>query len=67
MKFMVINSLRSYIQGLDNVVKLMDFNYIIISGRMIKLEVDHLVEGRPTRPVRTAFEIIDYFKCEIPE
>ena len=32
---------------------------------MIKRELEHLVEVRPTGPVRTAFEIIDYFKCEI--
>ena len=38
---------------------------IIISGRTIKRKLEHLVEVRPTRPVRTAFEIIDYFKCEI--
>ena len=39
---------------------------------MIKREVEHLVEVRPTRPVRTAFEIINYFKflnkfCEIAQ
>ena len=37
------------------------------SGRMIKRKLEHLVEVRPTRPVRTAFEIIDYFKCEMSE
>ena len=36
-----------------------------VSGRTIKRELEHLVEVRPTRPFRTAFEIIDYFKCEI--
>ena len=36
-----------------------------VSGRTIKRKLEHLVEVRPTRPVRTAFEIIDYFKCEI--
>ena len=38
-----------------------------ISGRTIKQELEHSVELRPTRPVRTAFEIIDYFKCEISQ
>ena len=33
----------------------------------IKGELWHLVEVRPTRPTRTAFEIINYFKCEIFE
>ena len=37
------------------------------SGRTIKRKLEHLVEVRSTRPVRTAFEIIDYFKCEISE
>ena len=40
---------------------------VLISGQTIKRELEHLVEVRPTRPVRTAFEIIDYFKCEISE
>ena len=40
---------------------------IIASGRTIKRELEHLVEVRPTGPVRTAFEIFDYFKCEISE
>ena len=40
---------------------------VLISGRTIKRELEHLVEVRPTRLVRTAFEIIDYFKCEIYE
>ena len=35
------------------------------SGREIKRKLEHLVEVRPTRPIRTSFEIIDYFKCEI--
>ena len=39
----------------------------LTSGRTIKRELEHLVEVRPTLPVRTAFEIIDYFKCEISE
>ena len=42
-------------------------SYLISSGRTIKRELEHLVEVRPTRPVQTAFEIIDYFKCEISE
>ena len=33
----------------------------------IKRELEHLVEVRPTLPVRTAFVIINYFKCEISE
>ena len=37
------------------------------SGRTIKQELEHLVEVRPTRPVQTAFEIKDNFKCEISE
>ena len=40
---------------------------ILPSGRTIKRELEHSVELRPNRPVRTAFEIIDYFKCEISE
>ena len=39
----------------------------LVSGWTIKRELKHLVEVRPTQPVRTAFEIIDYFKCEISE
>ena len=38
---------------------------IFSSGRTIERELEHLVEVRLTRPVRTAFEIIAYFKCEI--
>ena len=37
------------------------------SGWTIKRELMHLVEVRSTRPVRTAFEIIDYIECEISE
>ena len=33
----------------------------------IKREFKLLFELRPTRPVQTAFEIIDYFKCETSE
>ena len=40
---------------------------ILVSGRTIKRELEHSVELRPTLPVRTAFEINDYFKCEISE
>ena len=40
---------------------------IITSGRTIKRELEHSVELRPTRPVQTAFEIINYFKCKISE
>ena len=39
----------------------------LVSGWTIKRELEHLVEVRPTRPIQTAFEIIDYFKCEISE
>ena len=42
-------------------------NGMNISGRTIKRKLKHLVEVRQTRPVRMAFEIIDYFKCEIYE
>ena len=40
-------------------------HYVNTSGRTINRKLEHLVEVRPTQPVRTAFEIIDYFKCEI--
>ena len=40
---------------------------MLSSGQTIKRELEHSVELRPTRPVRMAFEIIDYFKCEISE
>ena len=46
--------------------KIMFYN-LCCSGRTIKQELEHLVEVRPTRPVQTTFEIIDYFKCEISE
>ena len=36
-------------------------------GWKIKRELEHLVEVRTPRPIRTAFEIIDYFKCEISQ
>ena len=35
-------------------------------GRLSE-KLEHSVELRPTRPIRTAFEIIEYFKCEISE
>ena len=37
------------------------------SCRTIKRELEHLVEVRPTQSIRTAFEIIDYYKCEISQ
>ena len=37
------------------------------SGRMIKRELEHLVEVRPTQPIVTEFEIIEYFICKISE
>ena len=40
---------------------------MVISGRTLRWELQNSVELRLTRPVRTAFEIIDYFKSEISE
>ena len=48
-------------------IKEIDLLKVRINGRTIKRELKHSVELRPTRPVRTAFEIIDYFKCKISE